>query len=78
MKSLRQVLGTAAERVQWTQSARRSVGNGKERLRDYAGFPESAALTFPKRAAQIKKNRRGAEGDNCDSDTASEESLHLM
>ena len=32
--------GTEAERVQWTQSARRSVGNRKERLRDYASFPD--------------------------------------
>ena len=33
------VWGTGAERVRWTQSARWSVGNRKERLRDYASSP---------------------------------------
>ena len=32
--------GTVTERVRWTQSARCSVGNRKERLRDYASFPD--------------------------------------
>ena len=31
--------GTEVERVLWTQTARRSVGNRKERLRDYANSP---------------------------------------
>ena len=34
------VRGTGAERVRWTQLARRSVGNRKECLHDYAGFPD--------------------------------------
>ena len=46
--------GTEAERVQWTQLARRSVGNGKERLRDYAGFPDRQP-NAPMREAQKKQ-----------------------
>ena len=39
--------GTEAERVQWTQSARRSVGNRKERLcRDYASSPDDTGDNY--------------------------------
>ena len=31
--------GTGAERTLWVQYARRSVGNRKERLRDYVSSP---------------------------------------
>ena len=37
-------MGTEAERIQWMQSARRSVGNRKERLRDYASSPVSVPI----------------------------------
>ena len=59
------------------ETGRRSVGNGKERLRDYAGFPGRQPNVPP--IEKIKsKNRRGAEGDNYDSDTVSKESEQSM
>ena len=51
--------GTEAERVQWTQRARRSVGNRKERVRDYASSPEvNEATVWP----QSRADRAPVEG----------------
>ena len=67
MKSLRRVWDRSLPRPVG-EEGRRSVGNGKERLRDYSvsriGSPTSLL-----REAQ-SKNRSGAKGDNCDSSNA--------
>ena len=60
--------GHRAERVQWTQSVRRSVGNRKERLRGYASSPgQQPSVTM--REVPISKNQIGAAGDVFDSDS---------
>ena len=60
--------GTEAERVRWTQRARRSVGNRKERVRDYASSPGDTNWTPPKEA--IKKRPENSDrlvsGDKTD------------
>ena len=52
MKSLKQVWDRSLPRPVG-ETGRRSVGNGKERLRDYAGFP-GRQPNVPMREAQKK------------------------
>ena len=49
--------GTEAERAQWAQMAKRSVGNRKERLRDYASFPGQTD-EVPARRQTIRRRHR--------------------
>ena len=60
MKSLKRVWDRSLPRPVG-ETGRRSVGNGKERLRDYAGFPDRQP-NVPMREAPISKNLRGTGG----------------